>query len=68
MSNRDKAMQELLEREASPAIEAWIDAPEEEATNVTVDLEGGAAQFAQALLESNEAMLPTLRRAKIIVG
>ena len=68
MVDEDVALEQLLEQEASPAIERWLAASEEEVSNESVDIEGGTAQFAHALLESNEAMLPALRRAKIIIG
>jgi len=68
MVDKDAALEKLLEQEASPAMEKWIAASEEEVSNESVDIEGGTAQFAHALLESNEAMLPALRRAKIIIG
>jgi len=68
MADEDVALQELLEQEASPAMERWIAASGKEASNESVDIEGGTAQFAQAPLESNEVMLPALHRPKIIIG
>jgi len=68
VDDKDAALEELLEQEASPAMERWIAASEEEVNRESVDIEGGTAQFAHALLESNQALLPALRRATIVIG